>query len=70
MPYRIEWTEDALSDLRNLEKVIARRILKKLVWFSRYFDDITPEPLSGNLSGLFKLRVETGELYIPWNPTK
>lgn len=57
MSYRIEWTEDALSDLHNLEGMIVKRILKKLAWFSRYFDDITPEPLSGDMSGLFKLRV-------------
>lgn len=57
MPYKIEWTEDALSDLRNLERTIVRRILKKLEWFSKYFDNITPEPLSGDMSELFKLRV-------------
>lgn len=57
MPCKIEWTEDALSDLRNLERTIVRRILKKLEWFSKYFDNITPEPLSGDMSGLFKLRV-------------
>lgn len=55
--HKIEWTEDALEDLQKLDKPIASRILKKLSWFAQHFPNITPEPLSGEFAGTFKLRV-------------
>lgn len=54
---KVEWTEDALGDLQGLDSSIAKRILNKISWFSEHFDSITPEPLSADLSGTFKLRV-------------
>lgn len=54
---KIEWAKDALDDLQKIDKPIVKRILKKISWLSRHFDDITPEPLSGELAGTFKLRV-------------
>ncbi len=53
----VEWTEDAIEDLSRLDKPIIRRILKKVSWFSRNFDSITPESLSGDFNGAFKLRL-------------
>ncbi|GAB4415116.1 MAG: hypothetical protein OHK0032_11280 [Thermodesulfovibrionales bacterium] len=54
---KIEWTEDALEDLQKLDKPIAKRILTKIKWFSHHFSNITPEPLSGDFTGAFKVRV-------------
>jgi mRNA interferase RelE/StbE len=53
----IEWTEGALSDLERLDKPIARRILRRLAWFSNNLQSVVPEPLVGQLKGTFKLRV-------------
>lgn len=53
----VEWTEDALEDLDKLDKTIANRILNKVTWFSAHFKTITPESLSGDFAGTFKLRV-------------
>ena len=53
----IEWTEGAAKDLEKLDKPIARRVLRRLTWFSRNFQSIVPEPLSGELKGTFKLRI-------------
>lgn len=39
--YRLQYTEDAIENLRNLEKNIARRIMKKLDFFVQ-----TPDPLN------------------------
>lgn len=41
---RVEWTEDALADLEKLDRFIQRRVLKKVSWFSRHFDNLVPEP--------------------------
>ena len=54
---KIEWTERAIKDLERLDKPIARRILRRLAWFSKNFQSIVPEPLTGELKGTFKLRI-------------
>jgi len=54
---KIEWTEGAAKDLERLDKSIARRILRRLAWFSKNFQSIVPEPLTGELKGTFKLRI-------------
>ena len=54
---RVEWSEEAIRDLEKLDEPVARRILKKITWFSRNFQSIVPEPLAGPLKGTFKLRV-------------
>jgi len=55
--HKIEWTEDAIKDLQKLDKFLAQRILKKVTWFSQHFDDVIPEPLSGDLLGTYKFRI-------------
>jgi len=54
---QIEWNREALEDLRRLDPQVARRILKRLAWFAQNFDRVIPEPLGGELQGLYKLRV-------------
>jgi len=54
---KVEWTEASLDDLQKLDKPIISRILKKISWFSENFDNVTPEALTGDLSGAFKLRI-------------
>ncbi len=55
--YRAEITEDVVRDLRQLDKQVAQRLLKRLKWLEENFERITPEPLSGPLAGLYKFRV-------------
>jgi len=57
MNYQVDFLPQALGDLRRLDKLIAWRILKKIKWLSVNLDNLTPEPLGGDLKGLFKLRV-------------
>ena len=54
---KVEWTEDAIEDLQSLDKPIAKRVLNKISWFSHHFNSVTPEPLSADLAGTFKLRI-------------
>ncbi|MBM3156419.1 MAG: type II toxin-antitoxin system RelE/ParE family toxin [Chloroflexi bacterium] len=57
MSYRVEFKPESIDDLRHLDKAMAQRIFRKLKWFSENFDTVTPEPLTAELRGLFKLRV-------------
>jgi len=57
MSYNVEFTPAGLDSLEELTSTIQERILRKIRWLSENFDDVTPQALSANLSGLFKLRV-------------
>lgn len=54
---KVEWTEGATEDLQKLDKVVARRVLKKITWFSKNFEQFVAEPLSGEFKETYKLRV-------------
>jgi mRNA interferase RelE/StbE len=54
---RVEWTEEAVADLEKLDPPIQKRLIKKIGWFGAHFENHTPEPLSGDLSGAYKIRI-------------
>ncbi len=64
MAYQVEFRQEGLDDLRRLDRAVAQRILNKLKWLTQSFDHIIPQPLTGELQGLFKLRVGDTELFI------
>lgn len=55
--YRVEFLPKAADELERLDNSIMERILSKLKWFADNSEIIVPEPLTGKLKGLFKLRV-------------
>lgn len=55
--YRLRILKAATRELARLDKPIGRRIAKRINWLAENLDDIRPEPLTGTLSGLYKLRV-------------
>ncbi len=55
--YRAEITDDADRDLEQLDRQVASRIQKRIKWLAENFEQVTPEPLSGPLADLYKLRV-------------
>jgi mRNA interferase RelE/StbE len=54
---KIEWTEGAIKDFQRLDKVVSRRALKKIIWFSENFERLVPDPLSDEFKETYKLRV-------------
>ncbi len=57
MHYNAEFTAAGLDELASLDSTIQDRVFKKIRWLAEHLDDITPQALSADLSGLFKLRV-------------
>ena len=55
--YQVEFLPKAAEELERLDNLIIKRILSKLRWLADNSEVIVPEPLSGQLKGLFKLRV-------------
>jgi mRNA interferase RelE/StbE len=57
MSYIVIYEPDALADLEKLSQAVRQRIVNKINWLAENFEQITPQPLSNQLSGFFKLRV-------------
>jgi mRNA interferase RelE/StbE len=57
MNYLVEYEPEALADLEKLTKSVCQRIVNKINWLAENFDQITPQPLTADLSSFFKLRV-------------
>ncbi len=57
MSYSVEFELTAINDLDALDQTVRDRIINKINWLSKNFDQITPQALTGNLAGFFKLRV-------------
>lgn len=70
MAYAVEFRPQAIDDLERLDRVIGQRLLTKLKWLSENFQEITPVPLTGELKGLFKLRVGDYRIVYSIEPKK
>jgi mRNA interferase RelE/StbE len=57
MDYSIEFKVEAIASLEKLDPIIQQRALNKIKWLGTNFDQLTPQPLTDELSGLFKLRI-------------
>ncbi len=53
----VEFSLEAITDLEKLDRVIAQRLVEKIKWLAENFDNITPQALTGDMKGFFKLRV-------------
>ena len=58
----------ATRELGRIDPPIARRITSRIQWLAEHFEEITPEPLHGGLSGLFKAR--EGDYRIIYEPIR
>jgi mRNA interferase RelE/StbE len=68
MSYNVEFTPAGLDSLEELTSTIQERILRKIRWLSENFDDVIPQALSADLSGLFKLRVGDYRVIYSFDP--
>ncbi|NJO43121.1 MAG: type II toxin-antitoxin system RelE/ParE family toxin [Cyanobacteria bacterium CRU_2_1] len=57
MSYSVEYEPEALADLERLTQAVRERVINKITWLAENFDQITPQALTTDLSGFFKLRV-------------
>jgi mRNA interferase RelE/StbE len=55
--YHIRILEEASRELAHLDKPVGRRIAERINWLAANLDSIRPEALTGDLIGLYKLRV-------------
>ncbi|MDI6803686.1 MAG: type II toxin-antitoxin system RelE/ParE family toxin [Bacteroidota bacterium] len=55
--YTVEFLDDAIEDLRHIDKTITHRKMVRIKSLAENFDLIKPISLKGKLAGLLKLRV-------------
>jgi len=55
--YGIRILGSAARELARLDKPLARRVVERIRWLAENLDAVRPEALTGDLAGLFKLRV-------------
>ncbi len=55
--YRVRILDAAARELARLDKTVGRRIVERIRWLAANLDTLRPEPLTGELSALYKLRV-------------
>ncbi len=58
--------KNASRQLKKIDPPVARRIIDGICWLAEHFEEITPEPLKGDLAGLFKYR--EGDYRIIYEP--
>jgi len=57
MAYTVQYDAQAVAELKKLPPKSGKRIVNKINWLAENFDQVNLCPLSGNLSGFYKLRV-------------
>jgi mRNA interferase RelE/StbE len=55
--YNLRILDAATRELADLDRQVADRIAKRIRWLAENIELIKPLPLTGELSGLYKLRV-------------
>ena len=55
--YQLRILDAATRELSALDRQVASRVAKRVRWLAENLDSIKPQPLSGELSELYKLRV-------------
>ena len=55
--YRIRTLDAVTRELAGLDKPVGRRIVERIHRLAENLDEVKPEPLTGDLAGLYKLRV-------------
>jgi len=55
--YRVHILDAATKELARLNKPVGRRIAERINWLAANLDNIKPFPLTGDLAGLYKLRI-------------
>ena len=55
--YKIRILDAAERDLAQLDKPVARRIVRRIRWLAENLESVKPIALTGDLAGFYKLRV-------------
>ncbi len=55
--YHLQLLQAAVRDMEQLDRAIAKRVTQRARWLAEHIKDIHLNTLTGDLAGLYKLRV-------------
>lgn len=55
--YRVRILDAATRELERLDRPVGRRIVERISWLATNLGVVKPDALTGDLAGLYKLRV-------------
>ena len=55
--YHIRILDAAARELARLDKPVGRRVVRRVKWLAANLDNLNPQSLTGDLTGLYKLRI-------------
>lgn len=55
--YEIRLLDEAVEELRSIDRSVAKRIMQRVEWLAENFDVVSREALTGRFADLLKLRV-------------
>lgn len=70
MSYSVEYEPEAIADLNILTQAVQERVINKINWLADNFDQLTPQPLTAELTGFFKMRVGDYRVIYEFNREK
>ena len=70
MKYSVEFKPKAIDNLEKTTITVQKRILKKIKWSAQNFEQISPQSLTAELAGLFKLRTGDYRVIYSFNETE
>lgn len=70
MSYSVEYEPEAIADLNILTQAVQERVINKINWLADNFDQLTPQPLTADLTGFFKMRVGDYRVIYEFNREK
>ena len=57
MSYSLSLSPVAADRIRQLDRMIAERVMKRLKWLSENFEKLKPEALTGRFDRLYKFKI-------------
>jgi len=55
--YTLQFSEDAIEDLKKLDRKVSERVIKKMSWVAENAEDVKHDALTGEWSGYFRWRI-------------
>jgi mRNA interferase RelE/StbE len=68
MSYTVEYEAEAIASLKKLSPVNRVRIIHKINWLAENFEQITPQSLTADFTGFYKLRVGDYRVIYEFDP--
>jgi mRNA interferase RelE/StbE len=68
--YQVTFVPHVEHDLKRLDRPVRLRILRKIEWLAENLEDLSPNALTGQWQGMYKLRVGDYRIIYTLDPSR